>query len=403
MTNKELKFLILIFIILIAACIETDIYLPAFPDMMKYFSVSEDAIQSLLSWNFLGVCISCPIYGPISDSFGRRKPLIVALVLFMIGSAITVIADDFSFMLIGRLFQGLGSGGCFTLGTAIIFDAFSAQRAVIAVNFLNASIPITMGLAPLAGGYLNYFFGFRSNFLVIGVLVFASFLLTLVSLEETLVPEKRAPFKAKKILADFKAALTNLHFWQLTMVISLLFAGYLAFVSASAVLFVVEFGISKTMFPLFQLAILGSYVVASLSCSRLVTKYGTAKVKKVSVVLIAAGTVGLLAAAALAPKSALILTLAMLPYGAGCSYLMGLYFPEAMDILPDIKGVTSGLLTSLRLLMTAVLVEISSELYNGTIYPVVAVVAAAMFVTIPTILHYEGRKSLMEIDPTCPS
>ena len=80
--NKERYYLFLITIIFIAACIETDIYLPAFPDMMKFFAVSEGAIQGLLTWNFLGICLSGPFYGPISDAFGRKKPLLFALLLF---------------------------------------------------------------------------------------------------------------------------------------------------------------------------------------------------------------------------------------------------------------------------------------------------------------------------------
>ena len=73
-TINELKYLFLIVVIFIAACIETDIYLPAFPDMMVWFSASEGAIQSLLTWNFLGICISGPLYGPLSDAVGRKKP-----------------------------------------------------------------------------------------------------------------------------------------------------------------------------------------------------------------------------------------------------------------------------------------------------------------------------------------
>ena len=88
--------------------------------MMKAFSVSEGAIQGLLTWNFVGICLSGPFYGPISDSFGRKKPLMFALVLFFLGSVLTLFSIDFSQMILGRVLQGLGSGGCFTLGTAII-------------------------------------------------------------------------------------------------------------------------------------------------------------------------------------------------------------------------------------------------------------------------------------------
>src|SRR5687768_5894408 len=116
----ELRQLILIVSIFVAACIETDIYLPAFPDMMNYFHVSEAMIQSVLTWNFIGLCVSSPIHGPLSDSLGRKKPLWVALSLFFLGSLVTVLAQDFHWLLLGRVLQGLGTGGCFSLGSAII-------------------------------------------------------------------------------------------------------------------------------------------------------------------------------------------------------------------------------------------------------------------------------------------
>src|SRR5437016_5954689 len=111
MLTREWKYLLLITVTFIAACIETDIYLPTFTDMMAYFSISEDKIQSLLTWNFMGICISGPLYGPISDAIGRKKPLLFALGLFFAGSLITMYAPTFELMLWGRVLQGLGSGG----------------------------------------------------------------------------------------------------------------------------------------------------------------------------------------------------------------------------------------------------------------------------------------------------
>ena len=62
MNKTEKKYFFLVVLIFIAACIETDIYLPAFPDMMEYFKTSEEVIQSLLTWNFLGICLSGPFF-----------------------------------------------------------------------------------------------------------------------------------------------------------------------------------------------------------------------------------------------------------------------------------------------------------------------------------------------------
>ena len=390
--RSELKYLLLVIIVFIAACIETDIYLPAFPDMMVWFSASEGAIQSLLTWNFIGICISGPLYGPLSDAFGRKKPLMVALGMFLAGSIMTLAAQTFDQMLGGRILQGLGSGGCFTLGTAIIFDAFQKNRAIAALNNLNTIIPLIMAAAPMIGGYLNYAFGFRSNFLAIAVFVLASFIICLFFFEETLKADKRVPFRIKTICSDFKTAFCSLAFWQLTIAVSLLFAGYIAFLSGTAVLFVVEFGMSKTTFPFIQALILGGWVMGSLVLNRSIAKWGILRIKRAGIGLCVMGGVAIALVAFFAPRDAYLLTCGMVFYAFGANWIIGLYFPEAMEILPNIKGVTASLLTSARLLIAALVVGLTSALYNATVYPLAAVIVGTIVIILPVLMMYEKRQ-----------
>lgn len=390
--KSELKYLFLIIVVFIAACIETDIYLPAFPDMMVWFSASEGAIQSLLTWNFVGICLSGPLYGPLSDSFGRKKPLMIALGMFLAGSILTLFAQNLDQMLWGRVLQGLGSGGCFTLGTAIIFDAFQKDRAVSALNNLNTIVPLIMAAAPMLGGYLNHAFGFRSNFLAIALFVLASILICLFFFDETLSKEKRTTFQVKAILADFKEAFCSLAFWQLTLVVSLLFAGYIAFLSGTAVLFVVELGMSKAIFPFIQAAILGGWVVGSLFLNRSLAKWGAPKIKRIGLSLCVIGGIGFAVAALVAPRDAYLQTSGMVLYAFGANWIIGLYFPEGMEILPRIKGVAASLLTSARLLIAALVVGLASSLYNATIYPLAIIIAAIVVTILPTLMLYEKRK-----------
>ncbi len=209
---NEWKILCLIIVIFIAACIETDIYLPAFIDMMHFFSVSEGEIQSLLTWNFAAICLSGPLYGPLSDVFGRKKPLMVALGLFLIGSIATLFATNFDWMLLGRVLQGLGSGGCFTLGTAIIFDSFQKEKAIQALNKINSVVPFIMAGAPMLGGYLNQMYGFRFNFSAIALCVLISFIICLLFFDEPISQEKRIPLNLKQIGRDFKKVTCSLPF-----------------------------------------------------------------------------------------------------------------------------------------------------------------------------------------------
>ncbi len=390
--RTELKYLFLILVIFIAACIETDIYLPAFPDMMNWFSASEGAIQGLLTWNFVGICVSGPLYGPISDAFGRKKPLIVSLGMFLAGSLITVFAQNLDQMLWGRILQGLGSGGCFTLGTAIIFDAFQKEKAISATTKLNTIIPLIMAGAPILGGYLNQSFGFRSNFLTILIFVAVSLFICLFFFEETLPQEKRTKLQVKSAANDFKVALSNLPFWQVTLIVSILFSGYIAFLSGTAVLFVVEFGMSKALFPFIQGAILGGWVLGSLFLNKAVSKWGIPKVKKIGTSLTVAGGLIVSVMSVFFSRDPYLLTTGMVLYSFGANWMIGLYFPEGMEILPHIKGVTASLLTSVRLLAAALIVGLSSALYNGTIYPLAAIIFGTIAITLPTVLFYEKRQ-----------
>lgn len=393
--RSDFKYLFLIIVVFVAACIETDIYLPAFPDMMAFFSASEGEIQNLLSWNFIGICIAGPFYGPLSDAFGRKKPLMTALGLFLAGSIITVFAETMDQMLFGRVLQGLGSGGCFTLGTAIMFDAFQKDKAISALNNLNTVIPLLMAGAPMLGGFLNQAFGFRSNFLAIALFVLVSFFVCMFFFDETLTKEKRTSFQMKSILRDFKLAFCSLPFWQLTIATSILFAGYIAFLSGTSVLFVVEFGMPKAIFPFVQAAILGGWVAGSLLLNRSISRWGIPKIKTMGTLLCVIGGLGLGLAAFCCPKDAYLLTAAMVLYAFGANWIIGLYFPESMEILPDIKGVTASLLTSARLLIAALVLGLTSSLYNGTVYPLAAVVLGTVAIFLPALLLYEKRRKVL--------
>lgn len=389
MMTTERRYLFLILIIFIAACIETDIYLPAFPDMMEFFQTSEEAIQSLLTWNFLGICISGPVYGPLSDVYGRKKPLLVALTIFFIGSLMTLVSHSFSLMLWGRLLQGLGSGGCFTLGTAIIFDVFQNKKAIQAINKLNAIVPFIMAAAPMLGGYLNYAYGFRSNFLAIAVFVALSLVTCSFCFQETLKEQARMKLNLKNLLKDFARVFKCLAFWQMTLIVGLLFAGYMAFISITAVLFVAEMNVSKTLLPFFQVGILGAWLVASLISGRYMEKWGSSYFKKSGLFLIVLGLFALLTVSIFVPKNPYLLTASMMLYTVGVNWTQGIYFPEGMELLPDIKGITASLLTSARLLMSAFVVALMGAAYDGTIYPIVMVMSLIVLIVMACVYSYE--------------
>jgi DHA1 family bicyclomycin/chloramphenicol resistance-like MFS transporter len=401
MSPSERKFLILVIAIFVAAGLETDIYLPAFPDMMVYFRANEAQIQQLLTWNFMGICISGPLYGPLSDTLGRRPPLLTALGLFFAGSLITLFAQRFDLMLVGRVLQGVGSGGCFTLGTALIFDAFQAERAIVAINYLNSVFPFIMAGAPALGGALNHAFGFRANFVAVAVLVAFSFAAAIFFFVETLPAAQRRPWDTRQLVRDYATVLRSTPFWLLTLSMCLLFSLWIAFLSTISVLFVLELGVPKERFPLFQSVPLVAWVVASLTSARGIRRLGAARLKAWGTGVMVAGCVLFPVGAWLAPRNPYVHTTCMVLYAFGLNWFQGLYFPAVMELYPDIKGVTSSLLTSARLLIASAVVGLTGGLYDGTIFPVAWAMVAVAVVAAPMMIVYERRYAgEISLDPT---
>ena len=393
MNKSEQKTLFLIFMIFIAACIETDIYLPAFPDMLKYFSASEQSIQRLLTWNFFGICLSGPLYGPISDAHGRKKPLLVALGIFFLGSLLTIGAETFEYMLLGRFLQGIGSGGCFTLGTAIIFDSFKGSQAIQAVNRMNTIAPFLIAAAPLVGGWLNYHYGFRANFFVIASFVLVSLLLSLFFFKEPLPREARQPFQLPKVFNDFKKAMTSLSFWQVIWIVSFSNGGVLTYLSGISVLFVLEFGVSREVLPLFQVSILSAWLAASLTCSRTLLRWGLPKVKYSGLFCLIIGALGFSITTWLTPDNAYFFTVWMMVYTFWSELdFKDFIYPRGWKYA-EIKGVTAEYLDEyapsryrrLRGLCSFPLLQC-----NGL--SVAAAVLCTVVIILPTILFYEKSR-----------
>lgn len=394
MQLRDLKYLLLIISIFISAVIETDIYLPAFPDMMNFFQQSERNIQKLLTWNFMGLCVSGPIYGPLSDAYGRKKPLLVALSLFFAGCVLTLIATNYDWMLVGRVLQGLGSGGCFTLGTAIIFDAFQKEKATDALNKINMIVPFIIASAPMLGGYLNQHYGFRANFWAITISVITCLSLAVFVYQETLQSSQRVALDRKTILQNFRRVLTNAQFLRLTAIISFVFAGFLVFLAMSAVLFVLEFSVPKGRYPFYQSSLLLAYLGASLVCSPLIKRKGVGFVKSLGKISMLGSCFLLLIAGLVTPTHPIVLTACMAPFVCGFIWIQTPYVTEIMELLPDIKGIAASVLTSLRLLITAGIVGSTATAYNATVYPTISIIIGLSLATYWLIRTYEARKAL---------
>ena len=297
MSNFSLDKFIYIFILGMLTAfgpICTDIYLPALPAITADFHTDATTIQLSLTSCFFGLALGQVFVGPLSDTFGRKIPLLVSLVVFTVTSMFCVMAQDVSTMILLRFFQGFAGAGGVVLSRSMACDLFSGAeltKFMAMIMTVNSLAPI---LGPILGSFVITWFSWRAIFgslVIIGVILT---LLSIVKIPETLNKDKREPKIGKAILGMF-LELLNLRFLLITLSMACIMGGFFAYLAASP--FVVQniygysaFGYS-VIFAINALAI----TLAAQLAGRFSTRIGDKNVVRLSqLVMLVSGAVMIL-------------------------------------------------------------------------------------------------------------
>lgn len=401
---QEFIFVAALMVAFVAFNVETDIYTPSFPDMMVYFGTNEDIIQMLLSMNFLGVCISSLFLGPASDAYGRKPVLSTGLGLFVLGSIGCSITNSISWMIFFRLIQGLGCGGLVGAGLASLFDIYTPERSSRLVSLLNGIIGGVMALAPIAGNWINLYYGWRMNFYVIVILAVLSFVSILFFVRETLPTEKRNTLKMNLILKNYAALLVNAPFMAHSLIWCMGFSVVIVFIANLSLILVDHLNVSKELFGYYQGMIMGSFFVGSLFAVYAIKRFGMFTTKVAGSLLYLLGVFGLVCATFLGHTNPLTIVLAMACASFGSSMAMTIYFCYSMPfIAPELKGAAMSLTQSLRLFVSSSAVGVAAAMFDGTTKPVallalvVSCICCGLYVYLYTrdqhVIHSAGEEA----------
>lgn len=206
--SKRILVMFIIFLMTLSQLAIT-IYLPSMPAMVKLFSTGHYAIQLSLTIYLIGYGLSQFVYGPLSDVYGRRKVIMIGLVIFLIGTLVCIFANNIYVFLCARVIQGMGIGCGDTMGRAILCDRFQKNDFVRAASSIGIAATITPFLGPLIGGYLEEYFNWRVSFVMMFLYAVGILILVFYNLSESKQLEKFISFKPKYILYSYQLILRN--------------------------------------------------------------------------------------------------------------------------------------------------------------------------------------------------
>lgn len=249
-----------------------DTYLPSFHEIAEKLHATQLEVQQTLSVYLLSFAVMTLWHGAIADRFGRRKVILVAVGLFAVASAGCMLATRIEHLWFWRAMQGVTAGAGIVISRAIVRDLFDgppAQRLMSQITMMFALAP---AIAPVIGGWLQSWFGWRSVFAFLVVSTAALWLACWKLLPETLPLEKRQSLRPAYLGAAYWKVMTSPAFLFVCAAVSLNFAGFFIYVLSAPVFLMTHLGVPETGFLWLFGPAMGGMICGSWLSGRLAGK-----------------------------------------------------------------------------------------------------------------------------------
>ncbi|MFC0820480.1 multidrug effflux MFS transporter [Moraxella marmotae] len=258
--------------------LSTDIYLPAMPQMEADL---QGNVELTITGFLIGFTIAQLVWGAISDRIGRKIPLYIGMVLFIIGSAGCAMSETITQIVFWRVFQALGACTAPMLSRAMVRDMFGATQAAQMLSTLTLIMAIAPIIGPLVGGQIVKFSSWHAIFwllVAIGIVLFFS----LFALQETHPTHKRTSGSIWATFRTYGTLLTNRTFMKYTLCVTFFYVAAYAFIAGSPGIYINYFGVAPQYYGyLFGINIIGIMLLSFFN-RKLVHKFSLDQLLKIS-------------------------------------------------------------------------------------------------------------------------
>jgi DHA1 family bicyclomycin/chloramphenicol resistance-like MFS transporter len=352
-----------------------DMYLPALPALAESFVTSPSRVQLTLSAFFLGFGLGQLVYGPLSDRWGRRPPLLAGIALYVGASVLCALSPRVGPLIAMRFLQGLGACAGPLIARAVVRDVHERDRAARMLSLMMLVMGAAPLLAPLVGGQLLLAFGWRSIFTVLaafGVLCLAGAGFGLV---ETLPPARRSGAGLGGMVARYGELIGHRAFLGYAVSSGAAYAGMFAYFAGSPFVFIRLYGVPAEHYGfLFALNVVGLMICATVN-SRLVLVYGADRLLAGGVVAVAAAGCALLLAAVTGVGGLTGLVVPILCFMASLSFIGANAMAGALAAFPHMAGTASALAGTIQFGLGALSGALVGALHDGAAMPMAEVIA----------------------------
>jgi DHA1 family bicyclomycin/chloramphenicol resistance-like MFS transporter len=227
-----------------------DLYLPALPDLTEDLSASPSSVQLTLTGILAGLALGQLVIGPLTDIYGRRRPLLVGIAVNVVTSLLCAVAPTIVVLDVLRVLQGVGAAAASVVAMAVVRDLFTGRAAAAVISRLVMVMGLAPVLAPSLGSAVLEVGSWRTVFVVLAGLGVLLGVLAVFALKETLPAERRAAPGLRTTLQGYGVLLRDPTLVGFMMVASLTMAAVFAYVSGASFVLQDGFGLDGRTFGL---------------------------------------------------------------------------------------------------------------------------------------------------------
>lgn len=358
------KIMVLLTVILmdILAGAEMDIFVPSFPELQAQFALSPFWVETLLSANFIGICLSLFFVGSLADRYGRKPVILAGLFIFIVGTICCLFAASFPVLILGRLLQGIGVAAPGILCFLVIADNYPVKEQQYLLAMLNGIVNASIGVAPLAGSYITLYFHWQGNFtalLLMGVLITC---MTIMFLPKGKLPENKETLSLRGYLPIFQSSTLMM------LMVSLVFlwGPYWVFAGISPILYMEDLNVSLEHFGYYQGAFASVFAIGSILLGMTMARYNHTKMLWLSQYIFVASLICIGSAAIFNVSVPLLITLAVLVFVIGQIIPSVILYPVLINFQPNAKAKVSAVTRGMMLILTSLCVQLAGYFYVGS-------------------------------------
>ncbi len=271
-TKKYIKLILILGSLTALGPFSIDMYLPGFSGIAKDLNTSVAKVSMSLSSYFIGISAGQLLYGPLLDRFGRKKPLFIGLLVYILASLGCIYVADIDAFIFLRFIQAVGSCAATVASVAMVRDLFPVKDIPKVFSLLMLVVGLSPMLAPTIGGYVTEDLGWHAVFFILMCMGIVILIASQIGLPDTYIPDTSISLKPKPIITNFLLVLKEPQFYTYAFTGAIAFSGLFSYVAASPLVFMDIYKVdAKTygwIFALMSVSFIGSSQLNSMLLKR---------------------------------------------------------------------------------------------------------------------------------------